>query len=49
MSSAMYQGKEADFERAFEHDFSPDSYELINIYKLYYNEADGDDEGYDEI
>ena len=49
MSSAMFEGKEADFERAFEHDFSPDSYELINIYKLYYKEADGDEEGYDEI
>jgi len=44
MSSAMYDGKEADFERAFEHEFVPDNYELINVYKLYYKEVEGGDE-----
>ena len=35
MSSALYEGREKEFERAFEHEFIPDTYELINVYKLY--------------
>ena len=42
MSSALYEGREAELERAFEHEFIPDAYELINVYKLY--ETDLDDE-----
>ena len=35
MSTAMTGGAEGDLERAFSQTFEPDSYELINVYKLY--------------
>ena len=35
MATAMTTGGEAKLERAFSQLFSPDTYELINVYKLY--------------
>ena len=35
MATAMTTEGEAKLERAFSQLFSPDTYELINVYKLY--------------
>lgn len=35
MAGSMAEGDLAGLERAFSQKFVPDSYELINIYKLY--------------
>ena len=35
MLTSMAQGESAALERAFSHTFKPDSYEVLNVYKLY--------------
>ena len=35
MATAMANGEAASLERAFRQVFTPDAYELINVYKLY--------------
>ena len=39
MQSVMQATEESNLERAFSQNFCPDSYELINVYKLY-NESE---------